>query len=59
MQKPKSESANMPGEGGEGNENHEKKKKNKNWTRPEIFPGIHTGLGTNERMVTVEDQEIV
>jgi len=59
IRKPKSEGANMPGDGGAGNENKETKKRNKNWTRPETMAAMHAALGTNEKMAMANAQQIV
>jgi hypothetical protein len=52
MKKAKLQTANMPdAEGGEGcAQDIVKRTRKKNWTDPEIFAAVHSGLGTNEKM---------
>jgi hypothetical protein len=47
-------SCSVPGEGGEGPVESIPKKRNQNWTCPEIWSSIHTGLGLTNEQMTVD-----
>ena len=54
MEKAKFQTTNIhDAEGGDGpTENPVRRTRKKNWTDPEIFTPVHTGLDTNEKMST-------